>query len=81
MHTEGGGGKRGALHVPPQKTLKNAKKNTKIEDTPTPPLDFLTIPCTPSKEFENENEKLPVPILALDRKFLKPKIPLLKLLI
>jgi hypothetical protein len=45
---EGGGGGH-------KKTLKNCnikmQQNTKIED-PLP--DFLTTPCTPSKEFEND---------------------------
>ncbi len=45
----------GAPYVPPQKTLKNCnikmQLNTKIED-PLP--DFLTTPCTPSKEFEKD---------------------------
>jgi hypothetical protein len=49
------GRRRGAPHVPPQKTLKNCnikmQENTKIED---PLLDFFTTPCTPSKEFEND---------------------------
>ncbi len=56
MHTGGGGGeggRKGAPHVPPQKTLKNCnikmQQNTKIED-PLP--DFLTTPCTPQKNLK-----------------------------
>jgi hypothetical protein len=48
-------GRRGAPHVPHQKTSKDwivkMQENTKIED----PLPyFLTTPSTPSKEFEND---------------------------
>jgi hypothetical protein len=61
MHTEGGGkreGEEGGTSCTPSKDFekfghKNAIKHEN-RGPPTPRLDFLTTPRTPSKEFEND---------------------------
>jgi hypothetical protein len=50
MHT---GGRRGAPHVPPQKTSKNWSLNAKPRKNMRT-MDFLTTPSTPSWKFKKD---------------------------
>jgi hypothetical protein len=52
MHT-GEGGEGGTSCTPSEKFEKFDHKNA-VKHENRGPLDFLTTPCTPSKEFEND---------------------------
>jgi hypothetical protein len=48
---EGERGRRGAPHVPPQKTLKNCKKNAIKHENRGPPPRFTHNPMNPLKRI------------------------------